>query len=90
LDGEFWFYGYYLATVDKRRTWSKIEKYIQKKGKSNNDFCCKESHIKMKKRTAKVVLSVLNGKLTETISNSQVLNRRKIYFLKRRLKFEKK
>ncbi len=40
-------------------------------------FYSEESYIELKTRTAKVVLSVLNGKLPETIINPQVLNRKK-------------
>lgn len=89
--GEFYSDEYYIATVDERGNWSKVEKYIQKKGKSNSNFYYEKSHIRLKMRTAKAVLSVLNGKLNETIINSQVLNRKKyeekIFFSKRRLEF---
>jgi len=40
-------------------------------------FYSEESYIELKTRTAKAVLSVLNGKLPETIINPQVLNRKK-------------
>lgn len=40
-------------------------------------FYSEESYIELKTRIAKVVLSVLNGKLPETIINPQVLNRKK-------------
>ena len=52
-----------VENVDKRRNWSKIEKYIQKKGKSNSTFYSEEFYIELKTRTAKAVLSVLSGKL---------------------------
>jgi len=67
---------------------------MQKKGKSNSDFCYKESHIKPKTRTAKMVLSVSNGKLTKRKNNLRVVNRKNrkknIVLKKRRLKIEKK
>lgn len=40
-------------------------------------FYSEESYIELKMRTAKAVLSVLNGKLPETIINPRVLNRKK-------------
>jgi D-3-phosphoglycerate dehydrogenase len=40
-------------------------------------FYSEESYIELKTRTAKAVLSVLNGKLPETIINPQVLNGKK-------------
>ena len=52
-----------VENVDKRRNWPKIEKYIQKKGKSNSTFYSEEFYIELKTRTAKAVLSVLSGKL---------------------------
>jgi len=35
---EFWSDGYYVATVGKRGTWSKVENYIQKQGKPKEDL----------------------------------------------------
>ena len=36
--GEFWSDGYYVATVDERGNWLKVEKYIQKQGKPKEDL----------------------------------------------------
>ncbi len=36
--GEFWFDGYYAATVGERGNWSKVENYIQKQSKPKEDL----------------------------------------------------